>query len=72
MRSIILPNDSADVLPLEGTPEIAPGLNSGKDGMVADSPTGKFPMPLTDNVATPGMLEANRILALKHAQFPKR
>jgi len=40
--------------------------------MVADSPTGKFPMPLTDNVPTPGMLEANRILALRHAQFPKR
>lgn len=72
MRTMVISADSKVVEAIEGTPEIAPRVNSGKDGRVLNSSTGKYPQPLADNVQTEATYEANRVLAIKHAQFPKR
>ena len=42
------------------------------ENIVLDSKTGKYPRPLEDAPKNPALLEANRILAAKHAQFPRR
>ena len=42
------------------------------EASVLDSKTGKYPRPLEDNPKNPALLEANRILAAKHAQHPRR
>ncbi len=42
------------------------------ENIVLESKTGKYPRPLEDNPKNPATLESNRILAVKHAQQPRR
>jgi hypothetical protein len=58
----------SDDFPVEG---LTGSTQPQRDAIVVGSPTGKYPAPLQDNVKSPAVLEANRIVHLKNSQYPK-